>query len=108
MDSSAPLPIEELSNRIQHYLVCELCAQDVAKANEAAVNTKDTSQDTSKGSTQDTNEPSEISLQDYTQIDAGLTHLGIQVWCRRHNFNIVHIDFQGHQLPADFRRLTKI
>jgi hypothetical protein len=100
LDSSAPLPIEELSNRIQHYLVCELCAQYVAKANEAAVNTK--------GSTEATNEPSEISLQDYTQIDAGLTHLGIQVWCRRHNFNIVHIDFQGHQLPADFRRLTKI
>ena len=90
MDASAPLPNEEISNRIEHYLVCELCAQDVAKANSEA------------------NVTDEISLQDYTQIDTGLTNRGIQVWCRRHNFNIVHIDFQGHQLPADFRRLTRI
>lgn len=40
----------------------------------------------------------------YQRIEAGFTTLGIQVWCRRHDVNIVHIDFQGHKLPANTQR----
>ena len=35
------------------------------------------------------------SLQDYAAMDIGFTDFGVQVWCRRHKANIVHIDFQG-------------
>ncbi|MED5324312.1 MAG: hypothetical protein VYB91_05810, partial [Pseudomonadota bacterium] len=48
-----------------------------------------------------------ISLQEYAAIDVGFTNWGLQIWCRRHQVNIVHIDFGGAQLPADFRRLEK-
>jgi hypothetical protein len=38
-------------------------------------------------------------------MDVGFTDWGVQVWCRRHKVNVVHIDFQGQKIPADFRRL---
>ena len=47
------------------------------------------------------------SLQDYTKLDAGFTDLGLQIWCRRHDLNVCHIDFAGHRLEADFRCLEK-
>lgn len=40
---------------------------------------------------------------DYSQISAGWTRRGIQLWCRRHNCNIVHIDFEGEKHPANCR-----
>ena len=43
------------------------------------------------------------SLQDYTELDVGFTDTGIQVWCRRHDANVVHVDFEGRKLRADFR-----
>jgi hypothetical protein len=43
------------------------------------------------------------SLQDYSRLDIGFTSIGIQVWCRRHKANVVHIDFGGKKLRADFR-----
>ena len=45
------------------------------------------------------------SLQDYTKLDVGFTDTGIQVWCRRHDINVVHVDFEGRELRADFRCL---
>ena len=45
------------------------------------------------------------SLQDYTKLDVGFTNTGIQVWCRRHDANVVHVDFEGRELRADFRCL---
>ena len=45
------------------------------------------------------------SLQDYTKLDVGFTCIGIQVWCRRHHANVVHVDFEGKKLKADFRCL---
>ena len=32
-------------------------------------------------------------------IDVGFTPVGIQVWCNRHQCNVVHIDFEGRSLP---------
>ena len=48
------------------------------------------------------------SLQHYTILDIGLTDIGLQVWCRRHNVNVVHVDFGGRKLKADFRSLSKL
>lgn len=38
---------------------------------------------------------------DYSRLSVGFTRLGIQVWCTRHNANVLHMDFQGKQHPAD-------
>ena len=43
------------------------------------------------------------SLQDYSRLDIGFTSIGVQVWCRRHDVNVVHIDFAGQKPRADFR-----
>ena len=37
-------------------------------------------------------------------IEAGWTKLGFQVWCRRHDCNIVHMDFEGQKHPANSTR----
>ena len=83
MSTKPTLPVEALSLNINSYVVCTKCAEEVADI-----------------------EP-KISLQDYAAIDVGFTNWGLQIWCRRHQVNIVHIDFGGAQLPADFRRLEK-
>ena len=31
----------------------------------------------------------------YSQLEVGWTEKGLQVWCRRHDLNIIHIDFEG-------------
>ena len=43
------------------------------------------------------------SLQDYSRLDIGFTSIGVQVWCRRHDANVVHINFAGQKPTADFR-----
>tara|TARA_Y100001980_G_C14264530_1_gene104787 strand:+ start:45 stop:299 length:255 start_codon:yes stop_codon:yes gene_type:complete len=83
MSAKPTLPVEALSLKIDSYVACTKCAKEVADI-----------------------EP-KISLQDYAAIDVGFTNWGLQVWCRRHQVNIVHLDFGGQQLPADFRRLEK-
>ena len=47
------------------------------------------------------------SLQQYTMLDVGLTGIGLQVWCRRHDVNVVHVNFGGRKLRADFRNLVE-
>ncbi len=34
------------------------------------------------------------------QIAVGWTPVGIQIWCERHELNIIHIDFEGHLHPT--------
>lgn len=48
--------------------------------------------------------PSDISPRDYAQLEMGFTELGIQVWCKRHECNVVHIDFEGATHPANLKR----
>ena len=38
---------------------------------------------------------------DYQCIEAGWTERGFQVWCKRHDINVIHVDFEGAQHPAD-------
>ena len=40
------------------------------------------------------------SPKEYADIGVGVTKEGLQVWCNRHDINIVHIDFEGQQHPA--------
>lgn len=47
------------------------------------------------------------SLRDYVATDVGFTEKGLQVWCRRHETNVVHIDFDGKRPQADFRSLER-
>ena len=48
--------------------------------------------------------PENTSPQEYSSLDVGLTKQGLQVWCRRHQANIYHVDFEGRQHPANIRR----
>jgi len=34
-------------------------------------------------------------------IECGWTEKGLQIWCRNHDCNIIHIDFKGKKLPAN-------
>ncbi len=44
--------------------------------------------------------PPGMSPSDYQEIKVGWTKIGFQVWCKRHDMNVVHIDFQGHKHPT--------
>ena len=46
------------------------------------------------------NIPPGISPSDHQEIEVGWTKIGFQVWCKRHDLNIVHIDFEGHKHPV--------
>ena len=45
--------------------------------------------------------PRGVSPQQWTRPDIGFTAIGLQVWCSRHNCNVMHIDFQGQKHPAN-------
>lgn len=36
-----------------------------------------------------------------SNIEIGWTVLGLQVWCREHDINIVHVDFEGVKHKAN-------
>tara|TARA_R100000541_G_scaffold29253_1_gene38412 strand:+ start:641 stop:892 length:252 start_codon:yes stop_codon:yes gene_type:complete len=36
-----------------------------------------------------------ISPADYAALDVGWTPTGIQVWCRRHNYNVLSLTLEG-------------
>lgn len=44
--------------------------------------------------------PDGISMQDYALEEVGFTKVGLQVWCRRHECNIMHVDFEKMTHPA--------
>ena len=44
------------------------------------------------------------SMADYANAEVGWTPCGIQVWCRRHQANILHIDLDGHQHQMNHTR----
>jgi hypothetical protein len=41
------------------------------------------------------------SPESYARLNVGYTEIGWQVWCVRHNVNVMHIDFEGHVHPAN-------
>ncbi len=44
--------------------------------------------------------PEGMSPQEYSITESGWTEKGFQVWCQRHNANIIHVDFEGQKHPA--------
>jgi len=39
--------------------------------------------------------PPDLSPREYAQLEVGFTKPGIQIWCKRHEINIMHVDFEG-------------
>lgn len=77
-------PLERLipnTNHIRHSMHCQLCLDEIV------ARVKETGHAES---------PSE-----YARIQVGYTEIGIQVWCRRHDRNIAHIDFEGMALTQN-------
>jgi hypothetical protein len=35
------------------------------------------------------------------QLEVGWTRLGLQVWCKRHQLNVIHIDFDDQKMRAN-------
>ena len=50
--------------------------------------------------------PDDTSPGDWVQIEAGWTEQGFQVWCKRHDCNVIHVDFEGQIHPATTDRKT--
>ena len=65
------------TNQISSYVHCGLCLEE---------------------------RPADIAPKDWAQLDVGYTRWGIQVWCKRHDCNVVHIDFEGQTHPANQTR----
>lgn len=45
--------------------------------------------------------PDGVSPKEFSQIQVGWSKEGVQVWCNRHECNVVHIDFEGQKHPAN-------
>jgi hypothetical protein len=39
--------------------------------------------------------PEGISPREWQDVEVGWTRIGLQVWCVRHEVNVIHIDFEG-------------
>ncbi len=48
--------------------------------------------------------PADMAPRDWVMIEAGWTVLGFQVWCRRCEANIMHMDFEGKKHPGNNTR----
>jgi hypothetical protein len=44
------------------------------------------------------------SPRSYARLEAGWTRRGLQVWCVRHEANVLHVDFEGQQHRANTTR----
>ena len=73
-----------LTNSINGYVICSQCQSEF------------------ESGTTDTG-----TIQEYSRLDVGFTDIGLQVWCRRHEINVCHIDFEGNELETDFRCLLE-
>ena len=48
--------------------------------------------------------PSGVSMRNFADYEIGYTEIGLQIWCKRHDCNIIHIDFEGLKHPANLSR----
>jgi hypothetical protein len=47
--------------------------------------------------------PPDVSPREWMRLEAGWTPKGFQVWCIRHECNVIHMDFEGAKHPANTR-----
>lgn len=78
---SAPTRPIGNANEIQMYTHCAICLREV---------------------------PSDTSAAEYARLNVGLTPQGVQVWCVRHDANVMHIDFQGQKHPVNTTSKIKV
>ena len=45
--------------------------------------------------------PEGVSPMEYSRTQSGFTDVGLQVWCNRHECNVMHIDFDGMKFKAN-------
>lgn len=45
--------------------------------------------------------PAGKSPSEWARLSVGWTPRGLQVWCSRHDCNVMHVDFEGAQHPAN-------
>jgi len=69
------------TNKIITFLHCRLCTDELAMGE------------------------IELSPRDYAELEVGFTKIGLQIWCRRHECNVVHVDYEGRKLPANIDRI---
>ena len=50
--------------------------------------------------------PGGVSPEEFQNVQIGFTRLGIQIWCKRHDCNVAHIDFQGEKHPANLEKVA--
>jgi hypothetical protein len=48
--------------------------------------------------------PDNTSPRQWANLEVGWTPAGLQVWCVRHEVNVLHVDFEGQQHPANTSR----
>ena len=48
--------------------------------------------------------PEGESPESYADYLVGATPWGIQIWCKRHNCNVIHYDFAGQKFGANISR----
>ena len=66
-----------MSERIKAYMHCHLCLLE---------------------------RPQDITPRQWARLNIGWTEEGLQVWCVRHDLNVLDIDFEGAQHPASMGR----
>jgi len=67
-------------NNIGMYLHCKICASAIPEGESPAT---------------------------HARIAVGWTPAGLQIWCARHDINIMHVDFEGVRHPADLSIANK-
>lgn len=68
------------TNEIRAFVHCQKCLEEVIEKRE-------------RGEL--------ISPREYAQLEVGFTVPGLQVWCKRHEVNVMHVDFEGVKHPAN-------
>jgi hypothetical protein len=82
----APEPVEiENTDAGQSYMHCTLCLEEFKAGHPDTIG---------------------VSPKEYSRQQAAWTRCGLQVWCTRHDVNIVHVDFEGQRHPANTTRFA--
>jgi len=45
------------------------------------------------------------SPREYAQLEVGYTKVGVQVWCKRHEINVLNLDFNGQKVKKKVNQL---
>ena len=64
---------EKTANRISMFFHCSKCLEEI---------------------------PEGVSPREWARLEVGWTKEGLQVWCKRHEMNVVDLDFLGQKVAA--------